>query len=152
MSTDDLTAVEKKLEDTDKVTLERDTLAIILDKYTHLNEELEYLHERVKEGSVLKSENEKINVKMMVMMEQHQSEVRERDETIKKLNETMENIKSENELLKQEIKWFHDTDEDDSITVSISEEAVEPHSAAGVSRTFQNKKVSHSFPFCGRVR
>jgi DNA repair ATPase RecN len=137
---DDPTAVQEKLEGIEKVFAERNMLPVILEYYAHVDEELEKLRKTVNEGSMMKNEIEKLNVKVVELKEQHRCEAKKSEETIKRLNEVIQE-------LKQEIHLLRDYDADGDIIVARSDEAVEHHSEAGY-RKINNEQVSHSFPYC----
>jgi chromosome segregation ATPase len=103
---DDLTAVQKKLLDFDKVIAERDMLVIKLENYAHIDEELEKLRQRVDKSNAMKTENEKLNVKVADLVEQHHKQMKNYEETIKRLNETVDRISSENKELHVRMEGF----------------------------------------------
>jgi predicted HTH domain antitoxin len=137
---DDLTVIQKELEDFDKVIVERDLLLVILEYYAHVDDELEKLRKTVNEGSMMKNEIEKLNIKVAELEEQRCSEAKKSEEAIKQLNEVVEE-------LKQEIHLLRDYDAVDDTIVARSDEAVEHLSEAGYKK-IKNKQVRYSFPPC----
>jgi methyl-accepting chemotaxis protein len=109
----DMTAVQKRLHELDKVNTERDMLVITSENYAHIDEELEKLSQRVNEGKgEVKTNHEAINrlketvdrissenKKLHVMAQQHKREAKENQETINRLNKTVDRISSENKNL-----------------------------------------------------
>ncbi|KDR20335.1 probable serine/threonine-protein kinase ndrB [Zootermopsis nevadensis] len=89
---DDMTIVQKKLQDIDKLTSEREMLVIGLENFEHLDEKLE----TVNEDKALKTEIVKLNVKMAGLILQRHDEMKKTEQTIEHLNKTVENITSEN--------------------------------------------------------
>jgi chromosome segregation ATPase len=138
--TDDLRAVQKKIQAINEVVAERDALLITLKRYDRVDKELEQLRECVNED---KYEILKLNVKIVDLEEEHRIYEKNARETIKGLSEAVARISSENDRLKMVIIKHKDCILDE--TVYRSDEAVENLGAA-VNRNIQNNQVSYSFP------
>ncbi|XP_021918152.1 probable serine/threonine-protein kinase ndrB isoform X4 [Zootermopsis nevadensis] len=114
---DDMTIVQKKLQDIDKVTSEREMSVIGSQSYEHLDKKLQ----KVNEDKALMTEIVKLNVKMAGLTLQRHDDVRKTEQTIEDLNKTDENISSENEaVLLTMVELAHQQDiEMKKITESI---------------------------------
>lgn len=126
---DNLTAIERKVEDVSEAIVERDMLLARLQNFDNVNQELEMLKVKVAD----------------LMHHKHNGE-KKTEKTIKKLNACVERLLYENKKLKQESDWIRYRC-GDKITVTRSDEAA-GHLCTKGHRKITKKQVSHSFLSC----